>query len=162
MAKSGIYQIINLVNGKKYVGSAVNLEHRKAQHLSDLRKGIHHNPHLQSSWNKYGADAFEFCIVGRCSPERLIELEQEVMDHLKPEYNIVPTAGSSLGRKHSEETRRRMSMAFTGRTHTKEHNRKIGEAHRGNQYNLGRRHTLETRQRLSETMKLWWHKRKEG
>ena len=52
--KSGIYQIKNLVNEKIYVGSAINLYQRKCEHFSDLRKNIHDNPHLQSSYNKYG------------------------------------------------------------------------------------------------------------
>lgn len=44
--KSGIYQIINLVNGKTYTGSAINFRLRKNRHFSDLKLRIHHNIHL--------------------------------------------------------------------------------------------------------------------
>ena len=34
--KSGIYQIINLINGKTYIGSSVNLERRLNEYLNPL------------------------------------------------------------------------------------------------------------------------------
>jgi len=33
-------------------------------------------------------------------------------------YNFLPTAGSSLGYKHTEETRAKISVSMTGKTHT--------------------------------------------
>lgn len=58
-----IYKIINAVNNKFYVGSAVNYEKRKARHLWRLRRGDHANKHLQAAWNMYGEAAFAFAIV---------------------------------------------------------------------------------------------------
>ena len=113
---SGIYKITNTVNGHQYVGSAVNLDKRQYEHLRTLRGNSHYNIYLQRAWNKYGEDAFEFHVVGKCSPERLIDLEQEVIDHLKPEYNLAPTAGSQLGWVHSIESRRKMSESHKGQT----------------------------------------------
>lgn len=37
-------------------------------------------------------------------PESAIQREQYYLDLLKPDYNILKTAGSFLGFKHSEET----------------------------------------------------------
>ena len=54
--KSGIYQIRNLVNGKIYVGSSVNLETRKTPHYWELENNRHNNQHLQRAYNKYGLD----------------------------------------------------------------------------------------------------------
>src|SRR3990167_6377015 len=110
---SGIYEIRNKVTHKRYVGSTINLVRRREQHWTHLRNGIHCNLYLQSSWDKHGESAFEFRIIGKCYPERLIELEQEVIDHLKPEYNLAKVAGSSLGIKRTEETRRKISLALT-------------------------------------------------
>lgn len=59
----GIYKIINVVNNKFYVGSAVDLKRRKARHFSELRTGKHNNRHLQAAWGKYGESAFVFVIV---------------------------------------------------------------------------------------------------
>ena len=40
---SGIYEIINLVNGKSYIGSSVDIRKRKWEHLHALRKNKHIN-----------------------------------------------------------------------------------------------------------------------
>ena len=58
-----IYKIINVINNKFYVGSAVNYEKRKARHLWRLRRGDHANKHLQAAWNMYGESAFVFAAV---------------------------------------------------------------------------------------------------
>jgi len=63
MKKSGIYKIINVVNNKFYVGSAVDLRKRKTRHFCELRNNRHNNRHLQAAWNKYGEKAFTFVIV---------------------------------------------------------------------------------------------------
>lgn len=44
--KSGIYSILNLTNGKRYVGSSVNLYGRLNEHLYNLRHNKAHNKHL--------------------------------------------------------------------------------------------------------------------
>ncbi len=44
-AASGIYAIRNVLNGKVYVGSAVNLKKRQIQHWADLVAGRHFNRH---------------------------------------------------------------------------------------------------------------------
>jgi group I intron endonuclease len=54
--KSGIYQIKNLVSGKLYVGSAVNIARRWNGHVSDLNAQKHRNQILQRSWDKYGCN----------------------------------------------------------------------------------------------------------
>jgi len=166
----GIYQIINLINGKRYVGSSVNLEKRRGTHWYLLRKGIHYNKHLQAAWNKYGENAFEFQVIGKCPAERLIELEQEVMDHLRPKYNMGKVAASRLGQKATNETRLKISSSLTGRVPSKETKRKIsksnlghitseetrrkiGIAGKGNTYTLGYKHSKETRRNMSEAKK---------
>src|SRR3990167_2066728 len=150
----GIYKIVNTIDGKQYVGSAVNLLKRQSLHWHHLKHGTHVNAHLQYAWNKYGEEALEFRVVGKCPPEKLIQLEQEVMDHLKPEYNLSPTAGSQLGMKHSDEARRKMSEACRGRVHSAETRRKISEAASGEKNgHWGKTHTQEARQRISEAAK---------
>jgi predicted GIY-YIG superfamily endonuclease len=50
--KSGIYKIVNTKTGKIYIGSAQNIKCRFGNHLSELRRGVHHSIHLQNSYNK--------------------------------------------------------------------------------------------------------------
>ena len=60
---SGIYKIENLINGKIYIGSSVDLLGRKNAHFSQLNRNIHGNKKLQNSFNKYGKDNFNFKIL---------------------------------------------------------------------------------------------------
>lgn len=48
-----IYAILNTINDKVYVGSAVNLRLRWNNHRSQLNLNKHDCQHLQSAWNKY-------------------------------------------------------------------------------------------------------------
>jgi len=83
-AKSGIYEILNLENNKRYIGQSVNITSRWSQHRSSLRKGIHGNTYLQSSWNKYGEQAFVFRILELIDPNNkslLNEREDYWMDY---------------------------------------------------------------------------------
>lgn len=91
--KSGIYSISNTVNGKLYVGSTNNISVRWNKHRALLRHNKHQNTHLQSAWNKYGEESFEFSIIEECSIESLIEREQYFIDKLGPEYNQTKVAG---------------------------------------------------------------------
>ena len=124
--QSGIYQIMNLVNGKIYVGSAVKIKSRFRTHLHALRKGNHENSKLQRAWNKYGAEVFEFQIL-EIIPDKqdLIKAEQRYLDELNPFYNILKTAGSSLGLKLSDEAKNKIRLTHLGRKLTAEHKAKI-------------------------------------
>lgn len=103
----GIYQIVNKLNGKRYVGSSVNVEVRWQTHRRELRKGTHHAQHLQRSWNKHGEESFNLEVILECDPEMLIQEEQKELDS-GFDYNSSPTAGSPLGFKFSDESRERV------------------------------------------------------
>jgi hypothetical protein len=61
--KSGIYQILNTVNGKRYIGQSINISRRWAEHLDLLTKGLHHSSKLQREWNQYGEVKFKFQVL---------------------------------------------------------------------------------------------------
>lgn len=53
---------------------------------------------------KYGYSNFILEILEYCDKFDLLNREQYYMNLLKPEYNVLLTAGSNLGFKHSEGT----------------------------------------------------------
>jgi hypothetical protein len=99
----GVYWIRCKRNGKIYVGSAVNLRERWDRHRRELRGKIHHNPHLQQSWNLYGEENFELEILQHVEAADLLRAEQEWIDrtdctHRRIGFNISALA-STQGQK---------------------------------------------------------------
>lgn len=140
---SGIYQIYNLENGHRYVGSAVNLPKRKTQHFNSLARGIHENRYLQNAFNLYGRDKFVFLILLFCEQFELLRYEQYFLDTIHPEYNICKLAGSSLGIKMSDEFREKCRLAHFGKKLPQETIEKLRQAH------IGQKRSLEARERMS-------------
>jgi group I intron endonuclease len=122
---TGVYIIRNIINGKIYIGSAVNLERRLKYHRWALNKETHSNIYLQRAWNKDGEEFFVFEEYFYCEVKDLIFHEQLTIDASivrygrENIYNISPTAGSTLGRKHSEETKKKIGDAFRGKPGTR-------------------------------------------
>ena len=110
---SGIYLITCTGNKKQYVGSTKDFAVRKRLHWSELRLGKHGNRHMQRSWNKYGAESFEWAVLEEVADlDRLLAREQYWIDTLHPAFNDMPNAARpSLGKKHSAETRAKISDA---------------------------------------------------
>jgi group I intron endonuclease len=161
---SGIYMIENIVDRKRYIGSSVNLMHRKVTHFKTLSMGIHRNSHLQRAFAKYGGSSFSFHVLMLCEPSELLHYEQALLDRLHPEYNIYEVAGSPLGMKFSDETKKKMSETRKGKTKgpmSEEGRRNIGEAHKGQKPSeenkrkrleaiIGQPRSEETRQKIRE------------
>lgn len=144
---SGIYKITNKINGHCYIGSAIDINKRWIGHKKLLKKDKHHSRHLQNAWNKYGSENFIFSVVEYCFPLALIFREQHFIDTVKPEYNLSPTAGNTLGYKHTPEARANMSAAGKGRVFTPEHRAKIAEANKRRIYTPEMRENISAGQR---------------
>lgn len=138
--KRVIYKITNSKNDKIYIGSAEYFNARKAQHLFHLRKGSHVNKKIQHFVNKYGIDTLSFEIIHKCSDiEDLIATEQFYIDALNPWFNICKVAGSNKGLKRTPEQIEKAKQTKikngtyrkTGKKHSEESKKKIGDAHRG-------------------------------
>lgn len=144
---SGIYEIKNVLNNHRYIGSSINIYKRFNEHINALRNNRHHSNYLQRAWNKYGEKHFIFNILEECESikETLLLIEQKYLD-LKPEYNICCFAScSTLGFKHSEETKRKISILHKGKKgkpHTEETKLLMSLLHKG------RKVSEETRNKL--------------
>ena len=170
----GIYMIRNIVNGKMYIGQAIDIEcDRWKQHRAYLKGGYHTNKHLQNDWNKYGEENFEFSILLECEESQLNTYEEyyifELMTY-NPKVGYNKTYGGNSGRP-TEEYRKKLSEANKGRILSdgwrkkiseankgkhlsKEHKRKISEANKGeNNPNYGKPLSEEHKKKLSEAHK---------
>jgi len=115
--KSGVYRITNLENGNDYVGSSVNLGSRFYNYFSFKYLDVRTTSSLIcKALIKYGYSKFKLEILEYCDPLDVLLREQYYLDLLKPKYNILTVAGSSLGYKHTEEA----ITKFKARRHTKE------------------------------------------
>lgn len=112
-----MYAFINNINGKYYIGSAVCLYSR----LRDYHEPwyLTANPSLIITLTraiaKYGMGNFTIVILEFTSAEGAVPAEQTWIYNYKPAYNILSQAGSSLGYKHTEEDKRKISLAMTGK-----------------------------------------------
>jgi hypothetical protein len=103
---------------------------------------------IYSSILKYGLSDHRLEILEFCERVKAVILarEQYYINLFKPEYNLLQTAGSPLGYKHTEETRAKMSAAkrgqnnfMYGKTHSEETKAKLRL----------RKHSEETKAKLS-------------
>ena len=154
---TGIYVIKNLENGKKYIGQSSDLLFRKKSHFSLLKLKKHRNTHLQSAWNKYGEESFEFCVIEECRQDVLDVREQAWISYYQstdPKYGYNKKEGGHTLAFHTEETKAKMSQACTGRHHSIETKLRISEGHKGQiPWIKGKHHSAEAKQKISEASK---------
>lgn len=134
----GVYIIECAGNDKIYVGSGMDMQKRRREHLWALRNNRHCNIKLQRVFNKYGEESFYFYVLEAVSTH-LRDLEAywiRSLDAVRKGLNITyDTIAPMQGRKASAETRAKMSQALKGlnigRKHTAEAKAKIARARLG-------------------------------
>jgi group I intron endonuclease len=123
MTNSGIYCIYNIINGKRYVGSAGDIKYRFGTHISRLNIGNHANKILQAAWYKYGERAFSFEVLEIVAQKTDLENREqyfiETLNTVAPAgYNIRKIASSNFGLRHTDEAKAKIAVASTGRKQT--------------------------------------------
>jgi group I intron endonuclease len=112
----GVYKIVNNVTGGCYVGQSQRVKKRVGEHFRQLRRGIHPNPRLQHTYNKYGRTAFTWALEVECADVKDLDTVENaflVGDAYFDEpvvYNIADFAKAPMrGKSHSPEVRRRIA-----------------------------------------------------
>ena len=123
-----LYVVTNLVNGRRYIGIAVDFERRRKEHVRGKSSLL-----VYRAIQKYGLNAIEFepLVEG---PDKWIEgFEIRMIASLEtfgPKgYNLTAGGNGKLHCKHTPKTKKKISKAHTGKVLSIEHRRRISEGH---------------------------------
>lgn len=151
--KSGVYIITNMRNKNRYVGSAITkqpqlnrLYYRFRNHFFNTHKPFP----ITSAVKKYGVSNFSWEILEFTDISSTRDRETYYIQTLKPEYNILQNADSSLGLRHTPETILKMKTQYS----------ESRRAFIGN-LNKNKHLSLETREKLSQIAKQRTSKQKQ-
>jgi group I intron endonuclease len=135
---AGIYLVVNLVNGKMYVGSAVagKMHTRFGKHLFSL----HGSKLIAKGVTKYGLNNFAFVLIEtypgfnpKLHNQALLGMETGFITDLNTViphgYNIAPTGTNTSGVLHTVATRAAMVVNYS-----EERKAMIGALNRGKQF----------------------------
>lgn len=117
---SGIYLIRDVVGFGAYIGSSIDIRKRWNVHRQMARKGKHHSPSFQKSWDEHGERNFKYHILEELPPEkeRLEYNEQNYIWVFEPSFNSY-----SIVRPHGLTKEGQLSLSA--------HMKRMGSAHKG-------------------------------
>lgn len=114
-----IYKVTNIVNGKMYIGQTVkSLRRRKQGHITDVK--LHRNNfYFHNAIRNHGLRNFKWEIIHKCDDiGELNRLEIYYIGYYNTYvngYNLTLGGGGSMGYKASAETRKKNSLATSGK-----------------------------------------------
>ena len=142
-------------SNKKYIGIT---KEKNPKERWRKGKGYWTNEHFTSAINKYGWDNIQHIILYKeLTKERAEQKEIELIAKYKTNnrqygYNI--EKGGSLNKEVSQETREKLRKNMLGKKHSKETKQKMSEVRKGeNCYWYGKHLSNETKQKLSDKKK---------
>ena len=138
------------MNGKSYIGSAVNISIRLSKYFQ-LSQLIIHNVNVYKALLKYGYSNFSLEILEYCHKKDCINREQFYLDSLQPEYNLNPIAGSRQGSFQSSDTKNKSThfMSLIGRTLAEEARLKMSQAKKGSNHPFfGKTRSQDTKDKI--------------
>lgn len=154
-----VYEILNLVNGKRYIGKAANVKARWREHLRIAKSLLDNSFIIHRAIAKYKPENFQFKILFEFENEQdALNKEIELISYYKTNihkygndygYNLTDGGDGVSGRVLSEESRQKISVARQGIIFSDETLEKMRQA------KLGRKHTMEhiEKQRLASLNK---------
>lgn len=146
-----LYVVTNLVNGKQYVGIAVDFERRWRDHCSG-----HGSKLIYQAIQKYGIENLDFKVICKGTEAYVKEMEVRAIRMLNTMahsgYNLTEGGEGSHGWKASDETRKKMSEAHIGRIYgshteaTKQKLRKSGLKYKRGKHSRAVKITVDAKQ----------------
>jgi group I intron endonuclease len=131
-----IYKVVNILNGKIYIGFTSNYNYRKKSHKKSITnpkyKSIFHN-----ALRKYGWNNFEWSIIFQSKNKNFCQsimephFIQEYCSFGKNGYNMTRGGEGRLGYKHPENIKFLIGSRTRGKNLNEEHKQKIRNSHIG-------------------------------
>lgn len=120
MSQLAIYKITCIPTGKMYIGKDTRYPKRFVEHRSALRGNKHFNKYLQYAWNKHGENAFTYELIQFAENKEQLSLLElywiELYNSFNNKIGFNQAIGlGSYGIIRSEETRRKIAKALTGK-----------------------------------------------
>lgn len=144
-----IYQLVNKVNKKCYIGVTNNYQKRMREHSYASNDFL-----ISKAIRKYGWENFTINILFETYDSELAYQAAEshyikiyMSNNPNRGYNLTEGGQGTLGYKFSNDTKEKMRNAKQGRKLTDEHKRKIGEANKGHKL------SIESRKKISNANK---------
>lgn len=151
--KSGVYYLINKTNGHTYIGSSINLSFRMRNYLNNtfLKSKQNINMPIVKALLKYDQSNFSLWILEYVEPNNLTIRETFYITQLMPYYNVLKQGYSSLGYKHTKETKTLLSELASNRVHSDKTKSLIARALTGeNNPFYNKSHSIESKVRMIE------------
>lgn len=170
-----VYLITNTINGKKYVGkTTLSIEDRFKRHQYVSKRD---STYLYAAMRKYGVENFTISLLEEVHDASILSSKEMIwISNINPEYNMTKggdggdTSSSKrykeymkshsekmsgannpfYGKKHNDETKRKISEKKTGTILTEETKQKISVA------NLGKKKTPESIRKTSLANSKTW------
>ena len=163
MDKGYIYTITNKENGMQYVGQTNCPKRRWIEHKAIARNwNNQYKSYLYPAMNKHGVDNFVFTVVEEVDLQNLSEAEYKWIVKLNTwapngynltlsTYSLCGDKNPFYGKKHSDDTKNKISQALSGRKASdeeREMRRRINQGERNPFY--GKHHTDVVKQRIKQ------------
>ncbi len=151
--KSAVYYLINKTNGHTYIGSSINLSSRMRNYLNNtfLKSKQNINMPIVKALLKYDPSNFALWILEYVEPNNLTIRETFYITQLTPYYNVLKQGYSSLGYKHTKETKILLSELASNRVHSDKTKSLIARALTGeNNPFYNKSHSIESKVRMIE------------
>ncbi len=146
---TGIYKITS-PSGSVYIGQTRNTTRRFPNYRSCSKKQVH----IYNSIHKYGYSSHKFEVIH----ELPRDIEQDILDRYEVFYwkqytdcglNLMNIREPGKCGKSTEESRKKLSIALTGRKLSEEHKMKISLSQKGGHRGLGSKKPQSFKQKLS-------------
>ena len=156
-----IYCAKNKINGKVYVGQTTkSLAYRKGSHLRAARGSRLQCRKFHLAIKKYGPENFDWYVLTECNSQDELDLAEikfiTLLKTINIEHGYNIAEGGKAGSRMSEESKLRLSESrkgdkspWFGRKHTEETKIKISFAQKGRK---GKPHTEESKEKLRQKM----------